>query len=138
MTEMYVCILILFAVTQVTAPSSSGPVDNVTWTSQQVTVSRPVPPVPRMTCGDEDCDTASNGSSACPLGYYCSNGTFQCLHSPHGTISFNKDGLAVISCYCATYNTDKSLLQIGKCVCIILLTFSLKFPIILYQVMATP
>ena len=27
MTEMYVCILILFAVTQVTAPSSSGPVD---------------------------------------------------------------------------------------------------------------
>ena len=115
MTEMYVCILILFGVTQVTAPSSSGPVENVTWTSQQVIVSRPVPPVLRMTCKDDNHNVTSNGTSACPLGYYCSNGTCQCLHSPQGTISCSKGDLDIIGCYCATYNTEKNLLQVGKC-----------------------
>ena len=112
LTEMYACIVLLLAIPQVTAQSSSGPVENVTWTSQQVTVSRPVPPVPRMTCRD----VTSNGTSACPLGYYCRNGTCKCLAAPQGTISCSKGDLAIIHCYCATYNTEKSLLQIGKCV----------------------
>ena len=113
---MYVCILILLAIPQVTAQSSSDPVENVTWTSQQVTVSCPVPPVPRMACRDDNHNVTSNGTSACHLGYYCSNRTCQCLHSPHGTISCSKGDLAIIDCYCATYNTEKSLLQVGKCV----------------------
>ena len=111
---MYTCILLLFAIPQVTAKCSSGPVENVTWTSQQVTVvSRPVP---RMTCGDDNHNVTSNGTSACPLGYYCSNGTCQCLAAPRGTISCSEDCLVITNSNCATYNTEKSLLQIGKCV----------------------
>ena len=110
---MYTCILLLLAIPQVTAQSSSGPVENVTWTSQQVTVSRPVPPVPRMTCRDDNHNVTT---SACPLGYYCRHGTCQCLAAPRGTISCSEDGLAITNNNCATYNTEKSLLQIGKCI----------------------
>ena len=104
---MHVSALLLFAITQVT--TSSGSMENVTSSrSNEVAVSNPMP--------SQQCDVTSNGTSACPLGYYCRNGTCQCLHSPHGTISCSKGDLAIIHCYCATYNTEKSLLQIGKCV----------------------
>ena len=76
-------------------------------------------PVPRLngqTCRDDDHETTSNGTSACPLGYYCSNGTCQCLDSPHGTIACSKDSFIIMYGNCATYNTEKSLLQIGKCI----------------------
>ena len=107
---MHVSALLLFAITQVT--TSSGSMENVTSScSNEVAVSNPMP---SQQC-DQD-DVTSNETSACPLGYYCSNGTCKCLHSPHGTISCSKGDLAIIHCYCATYNTEKSLLQIGKCV----------------------
>ena len=107
---MRVSALLLFAITQVTA--SSGSMENVTSSrSNEVAVSNPMP---SQQC-DQD-DVTSNGTSACPLGYYCSNRTCQCLHSPHATISCSKGDLAIIHCYCATYNTEKNLLQIGKCV----------------------
>ena len=111
---MYVSALVLLAIAQVIAHSSSGCVEiqNVAWTSHSSTLPRQN----GETCRDDDRDFTSNGTSACPLGYYCSNRTCQCLHSPHGTISCSKGDLAIIDCYCATYNTEKSLLQVGKCV----------------------
>ena len=72
-----------------------------------------------MTCGDDNNNVTSNGTSACPLGYYCSNGTCQCLAAPRGTISCSKDSLytlIITHSNCATYNTEKSLLQVGKCI----------------------
>ena len=63
------------------------------------------------------CDVGN--SSTCPLGYYCSSGTCQCLASPHRMISCSEDGpysFAVLDCYCATYSEDKELLSIGACV----------------------
>ena len=60
----------------------------------------------------------NNGTSACPLGYYCSNGVCQCLTAPPGVVSCSDDELynyAVLDCYCATYDIDKKLLQVGAC-----------------------
>ena len=93
--------------------------ENTTWTSQ-VTVSSPASSLDGQTCRDKDHDASSNGTSACPLGYYCSNGTCQCLAAPRGGIvSCSEDGLynyAVIKCYCVTYNFEESLVQVGKCI----------------------
>ena len=91
-------------------------------TVQSSSDSAEVTPVPRQngqTCRDDNLDTTSNGTSACPLGYYCSNGTCQCLSYPRKTISCSRDGLytlVIMYGHCATYNTEKSLLQIGKCI----------------------
>ena len=91
-------------------------------TVQSSSDSAEATPVPRQngqTCRDDDLDTTSNGTSACPLGYYCSNVTCQCLAAPHGIISCSKDGLytlIITRSNCATYNTEKSLLQVGKCI----------------------
>ena len=68
-------------------------------------------PVPRLngqTCKDDDHN--------CSLGYYRSNEKCQCLSHPHGTISCSKDRLDIMHFYCATYNKEKSLLQVGKCI----------------------
>ena len=89
--------------------------ENTTWTSQ-VAVSNPAL---SLTCRDKDHDASSNGTNACPLGYYCSNGTCQCLTAPRGIVSCSEDGLynyAVLDCYCVTYNLEESLVQVGKCI----------------------
>ena len=85
-------------------------------TVQSSSDSAEATPVPRLTCRDDDLDTTSNGTSACPLGYYYNNGTCKCLKSPHGSISCSRGGLANLQYYCATYNTEKSSLQIGQCI----------------------
>ena len=86
-------------------------------TVQSSSDSAEATPVPRLngqTCRD-DHDTTSNGTSACPLGYYCTNGTCQCLSYPHETIFCSKDTFIITYGNCATYNTERSLLQVGKC-----------------------
>ena len=92
--------------------------ENTTWTSQ-VAVSSPASSLDGQTCRDKDHDASSNGTNACPLGYYCSNGTCQCLAAPRGIVSCSEDGLynyAVLDCYCVTYNLEESLVQAGKCI----------------------
>ena len=77
-------------------------------------------PVPRLngqTCRDDDHNiTSKEKVSACSPGYYCRNGKCQCLSYPRGTISCSKDSLDIIHNYCATYNKEESLLQVGKCI----------------------
>ena len=88
-------------------------------TVQSSSNSAEATPVPRLngqTCKDDDHDTTSNGTNACPLGYYCSNGTCQCLSYPHETIFCSKDTFIITYGNCATYNTERSLLQAGKCI----------------------
>ena len=93
--------------------------ENTTWTSQ-VAVSSLASSLDGQTCRDKDHDASSNGTNACPLGYYCSNGKCQCLTAPRGGIvSCSEDGLynyAVLDCYCVTYNFEASLVQVGKCI----------------------
>ena len=92
--------------------------ENTTWTSK-VAVSSPASSLDGQTCRDKDHDASSNGTNACPLGYYCSNGTCQCLTAPRGIVSCSEDSLynyAVLDCYCATYNIEESLVQAGKCI----------------------
>ena len=92
--------------------------ENTTWTSK-VAVSSPASSLDGQTCRDEDHDASSNGTNACPLGYYCRNGTCQCLAAPRGIVSCSEDGLykyAVLYCYCVTYNLEESLVQAGKCI----------------------
>ena len=92
--------------------------ENTTWTSK-VAVSSPASSLDGQTCRDKDHDASSNGTNACPLGYYCSNGTCQCLAAPRGIVSCSEDGLynyAVLDCYCVTYNLEESLVQAGKCI----------------------
>ena len=92
--------------------------ENTTWTSQ-VAVSSPASSLDGQTCRDKDHDASSNGTNACPLGYYCSNGTCQCLTAPRGIVFCSEDGLynyAVLDCYCVTYNIEESLVQAGKCI----------------------
>ena len=91
--------------------------ENTTWTSQ-VAVSSPASSLDGQTCRDKDHDASSNGTNACPLGYYCRNGTCQCLAAPRQIVSCSEDGLynyAVLDCYCVTYNLEESLIQTGKC-----------------------
>ena len=92
--------------------------ENTTWTSQ-VAVSSPASSQDGQTCRDKNHDASSNGTNACPLGYYCRNGTCQCLTAPRGIVSCSEDGLynyAVLECYCVTYNLEESLVQAGKCI----------------------
>ena len=92
--------------------------ENTTWTSK-VAVSSPASSLDGQTCRDKDHDASRNGTNACPLGYYCSNGTCQCLAAPRGIVSCSEDGLykyAVLYCYCVTYNLEESLVQAGKCI----------------------
>ena len=92
--------------------------ENTTWTSQ-VAVSSPASSLDGQTCRDKDHDASSNGTNACPVGYYCRNGTCQCLTAPRGIVSCSEDGLynyAVLDCYCVTYNLEESLVQAGKCI----------------------
>ena len=87
--------------------------ENTTWTSK-VAVSSPASSHDGQTCRNKDHDASSNGTNACPLGYYCSNGTCQCLTAPRGIVSCSEDGLynyAVLDCYCVTYNLEESLTQ---------------------------
>ena len=91
--------------------------ENTTWTSK-VAFSSPASSLDDQTCRDKDHDASSNGTNACPLGYYCRNGTCQCLTAPRGIVSCSEDGLynyAVLDCYCVTYNIEESLVQAGKC-----------------------
>ena len=52
--------------------------ENTTWTSQ-VTVSSLASSLDGQICRDKDHDASSNGTNACPLGYYCRNGTCNVL-----------------------------------------------------------
>ena len=110
----YVAVL-LFIIPQVLTLFAQ---ENTTWTSQ-VAVSSPASSLDGQTCRDKDHDASSNGTKACPLGYYCRNGTCQCLTAPRGIVSCSEDGLykyAILDCYCVTYNLEESLVQAGKCI----------------------
>ena len=107
--------VLLFIVPQVLSLIAE---EDTTWTSQ-VAVSSPASSLNGQTCRDTDHDASSNGTDVCPLGYYCSNGTCQCLTAPRGIVSCSEYGLykyAVLDCYCVTYNLEESLVQAGKCI----------------------
>ena len=102
--------VLLFIIPQVLALIAE---ENTTWTSQ-VAVSNPASSLDGQTCRDKDHDASSNGTNACPLGYYCSNGTCQCLTAPRGIVSCSKDGLynfTVSDCYCVTCNLELERVQ---------------------------
>ena len=115
LAKMQVSTVLLFIVPQVLTLIAE---ENTTWTSQ-VAISSLASSLDGQTCRDKDHDASSNGTNACPLGYYCSNGTCQCLTAPRGIISCSEDGLykyAILDCYCVTYNLEESLVQAGKCI----------------------
>ena len=62
------------------------------------------------------CDV--HGSTACSLGYYCSNGTCHCRKTPRGVIHCQENGLnnlAVLNCYSATFDARKNIMEVGAC-----------------------
>ena len=62
--------------------------------------------------------TAENESSACSLGFYCTNDTCQCRKAPRGIVHCLENGLhniAILSCYAATVDVRKDLMQVGAC-----------------------
>ena len=64
------------------------------------------------------CDIISVNRSderACNLGFYCINGTCLCRKAPRGIIHCQKNGLAVLNCYSATFDARKKLMQVGAC-----------------------
>ena len=54
----------------------------------------------------------------CLPGFFCSNETCKCGHRyPHGIIKCNEDKgtLSVLDCYCATFDQNKNVAEVGAC-----------------------
>ena len=62
------------------------------------------------------CNATANEVSTCNFGYYCINSSCQCRKAPNeNVVKCNDHNFAVLTCYCATFNQKKALLQVGSC-----------------------
>ena len=71
------------------------------------------------TCSATYCNATAYEVRTCPFGFYCINSSCQCRKAPNRVIKCDKHGFynfAVVSYYCATFDQNKMLLQVGECV----------------------
>ena len=70
-------------------------------------------------CVVRSCFSSNNGSGMnCPPGLFCDNGTCKCGHYPYNVIKCDEreKSSAVLHCYCATFDENKKLTLVGKCI----------------------
>ena len=70
------------------------------------------------TCSTARTNGTTNEVSTCHFGYYCINSSCQCRKAPNRVIKCTDNGFynfAVLTCFCATFDQKKTLLQVGSC-----------------------
>ena len=89
------------------------------WSVILITQSKKVLPASIFQGFDQSSSSSCSNAVECSLGLFCTNETCKCghYHYPRNIIRCNEDKRtsAVLDCYCATFNENQNVTEVGAC-----------------------